>query len=254
MAYTTILDVPKPPALKYQHYALKFHENFYALDVDMKPYSSQFHTWVNGIWFNNPPVLCETADIKAANGVGTLTWHKSQSPSYNTTIRTMQAFRYGYFEANLRFDPIEGSWPAFWMLSAETMNDRTINGGEIDIMEWVSSSPRKCFFNFHKWRAGTSEAIPEAHSSATFHAPDSFDFSAYHTYAILWTPGNIDCYIDGLWYGAAKVDRETELNHYYLMLGTQAGLDWKSDPATLAKITSEQIQMQIKWVRVWQPA
>jgi beta-glucanase (GH16 family) len=248
VAYTTILDVPAPPALMGHAYKLKFQENFYNLDVDFKPYSTEFHQWVNGIWYDPPD---PTADIQAADGVGTLTWHKGQT-SPNTTIRTMQSFRYGYFEAYLRFDAIEGSWPAFWMLCAETMNDRTLNGGEFDVMEWVSSTPTKCFYNFHKWAPNGSELPVAEPRSATFNAPDGFDFNDYHKYAIHWTPGNVDCYLDDVWYGNALVDRQIELSHYYLMLGSQAGLDWRDDPETLAKIEADQIQMQIKWVRVWQ--
>lgn len=254
MAYTTIDDVPVPACLKGHNYKLKFHENFYGIDVDMKPYSTEFHTWVNGIWFNNPPELCVDADIQAADGVGTLTWHKSQSPSYNTTIRSMQNFRLGYFEARFRFDAVEGSWPAFWLLSSEGMNDRTINGGEVDIMEWVSSTPTKCFFNFHKWAAVTSTEITQPPSSITFEAPDGFDFNDYHSYAILWTPGNVDWYIDNVYCGSCPIDHQVEMNHYYLILGSQAGLNWNDDPDTLAQITAEQIQMQINWVRVWQAA
>lgn len=248
MAYTTVQNIPVPTALVYVGgYKLKFQENFYAMDVDFKPYSPEFHTWVNGIWFDDPN---PSADIKAADGVGTLTWHKEQLPSYNTTIRSLQDFRYGYFEANFRFDAVEGSWPAFWLLSSETMNDRTLNGGEFDIMEWMSSSPSQCFFNFHKWTPGGKEL--GAPTTVTFNAHDGFSFSDYHTYAILWTPGNVDWYIDNVYYGSCPIDREIESHHYYLMLGAQAGLDWKDDPETLARIPASQIQVQAKWIRVWQ--
>ncbi|HTA46401.1 MAG TPA: family 16 glycosylhydrolase [Bryobacteraceae bacterium] len=253
MAYASILDIPTPAALEYLGgYKLKFMENFYNIDVDMKPYSQQYHTWLNGIWFNNPPVLNDKASIVAANGVGTLTWLKSSIPSYNTTIRSMQDFRFGYFESHFRFDNIDGSWPAFWLLSSETLNNRHINSGEFDIMEWVSSTPDKCFFNFHKWAPGGEQMLGGGQYSITFERPQDFSFSDYHTYGMLWTPGNADWYVDNKWIGSCSIDHEIEDQHYYLMLGSQAGLNWKDDPATLEKITSEQIQVQSKWIRVWQ--
>jgi beta-glucanase (GH16 family) len=249
VGYTTIQEVPVPPCLIGHNYKLKLHENFYNIDVDMKSFSPEFHTWVNGIWFNEPN---PTADIRAANGIGTLTWHKEQSPSADTTIRTMQDFRYGYFEARFRFDAIEGSWPAFWLLSSETMNDRTLNGGELDVMEWMSNTPMQCCANVHKWAPdGIEMPVPEP-KTAVFYAPEGFNFSDYHTYAIHWTPGTMDCYIDGIWYGSTRIDHQIEMCHYYLMLGQQAGLEWRQDPETLARITASQIQMQISWVRVWQ--
>jgi hypothetical protein len=248
MAYTTIQDVPKPPALKHENYRLKFMENFYALDVDKAPYSTEFHQWVNGIWWDPPQ---PEADIVAGDGLCTLTWHKGQQVP-NVTIRTMQDFRYGYFEARLRFDPVQGAWPAFWLGATESMKEHHLHAGEFDVMEWMGNTPGKCFANFHKWLPDGVQYMPAAFT-VTFEK-EGFDFSAFHDYAMFWSPGRIDCYMDGKWFGGGAIDHECELLHYYLMLGIQAGVDWKSDPASLEKIEAEQIQMQIDWVRVWQAA
>src|SRR6266446_6524336 len=47
--------------------------------------------------------------------------------SIHTAVQTHHAFRYGYFEASMKWDNVTGSWPAFWMDSLQEVQQSNPN-------------------------------------------------------------------------------------------------------------------------------
>jgi beta-glucanase (GH16 family) len=87
---------------------------------------------------------------------------------------------YGYFEirAKVPTNVGNGIWPAFWMLG---------NGWppEMDVGEWTSSGN-----NFHQGLYGMDSHWHDYHTFTPF--PTGF-----HTYSMLWSPGQQTYYVDG---------------------------------------------------------
>jgi hypothetical protein len=112
---------------------------------------------------------------------------------------------------------------------------------------------RKVFLQLHKQGLDGVETSSPWRTVTFEHA--GFDFTDNHTQEVFWTPGNCRLLPRRRLLRSCPPDHQSEMLHYFvnfLILGTQAGLDWKCDPDTLAQIQAEQIQMQINWVRVRQ--
>lgn len=102
---------------------------------------------------------------------------------------------YGKIEISARLPSGVGTWPAIWMLPSESFYGGWPASGEIDIMEHVGFAPDSVFAAVHtsayNHTLGTQRmgrtAIPDAET-------------AFHVYAIEWTPTRIDFYVDGTRY------------------------------------------------------
>src|ERR1700743_1814230 len=100
------VNMPPPPAIAGKGYRLVFFDGFGALDLDLTRSTTTPHKWIEGVWFDTPN---PTSDIAATGGVVSIVWHNGQAVP-NTTMRSFQDFRYGYFEINMKFDNILGAW------------------------------------------------------------------------------------------------------------------------------------------------
>jgi beta-glucanase (GH16 family) len=102
--------------------------------------------------------------------------------------------RYGYFEMSAKFPAGQGSWPAFWLLSADPTKPRV----EIDIVEAYGGND----FDGHH---AAVHLTPVAGSDLTAKA-DSTDYTnikgsmfdgQFHTYGAMLTPQWLVIYYDG---------------------------------------------------------
>jgi hypothetical protein len=140
-------DVPKPLA-KLGGYQLVFHDDFD--NLDLSPDSHGKHVWYEGVWFNKHHV--PLSSISASGGMLTLTWNRGQD-QVDTSITTLshdtknfRAWKYGYFEARMKWDQVNGAWPAFWLIPVQDANRTDLyNGvresGEVDILEGQGDHP-----------------------------------------------------------------------------------------------------------------
>lgn len=233
-------------------YHLAFYDDFDSLDLS--PNSLGDHVWYNpGMWWQKPAPY---ANISAANSILHLRWTRGQSPN-NTSIATAakdgshhRAWRYGYFETRLRWEPVVGAWPAFWMIPVQniTGKDKNASGarysGEIDIMEAQGASPHVVTVHLHDWRGGVDAGPP----GFDFRTPA--DLRKFHTYGILWVPGRVTWYFDDQPFFSVATPSVMDEQDYYLIVGSQAGVNWSQD---LAGVTADQIAVDVDWIRVWQP-
>jgi beta-glucanase (GH16 family) len=116
---------------------------------------------------------------------------KVGSTVYSIRMNTNQSWTYGYFEARLKLPGGKGTWPAFWMMPKNYTSWPA--DGEIDIMEevgyranYVSSSIHCTAYNH---TLGTQKTAEKYESTAE---------SAFHVYALEWTPDYIKTYVDGV--------------------------------------------------------
>ncbi|MFD2785741.1 glycoside hydrolase family 16 protein [Hymenobacter rubripertinctus] len=108
---------------------------------------------------------------------------------------------YGRFEVRARLPAGRGTWPAIWMLPDENTygNKSWPDNGEIDIMEHVgydanvvhaTTHCKTYFFRLNNQKTGTT-LLPDA-------------TTAFHTYAVEWTPETITAEVDGQLYFATR--------------------------------------------------
>jgi hypothetical protein len=244
---------PAPPS-QAQGYKLAFSDEFDTFDLS--PDGRGIHEWYEGIWFNHQHA--PRKNISAAHSMLCLKWERGQGGT-DTSITTLSphiqnyaAWRYGYFEARLRWDVVKGAWPAFWLIPVEDATGQDIyNGtkesGEIDIFEGQGDQPHVFYGTIHDWvnlhdRANRNNAFP---------LPGNVDLNQFHIYGLLWTPGKVVWYLDNQPLHSESTPAVFDRQNFFLVLGMQEGEDWKA--GNLSGVTASTMTLNVDWVRVWQP-
>ena len=135
---------------------------------------------------------------------------------------------YGRIEVRARIPAGRGTWPAIWMLPDQNPygNHSWPDNGEIDIMEHVGYDPnvvhatthcKAYYFRINNQKTGTTK-LPDA-------------TTAFHTYAIEWTPETITADIDGELYFATRNERTGWEawpwdKPFHLLLNVAVGGEW----------------------------
>ena len=236
---------PPPQASGYN---LAFSDDFTSLDLSPNSYGN--YTWYNpGMFWQNPAPY---SNIAVGGSAVTLTWTRGQSPA-NTSIATAakdasyyRAWRYGYFEARMKWDAVTGSWPAFWMMPIQGITCGKCEEGELDIFEGQGTSGMY-YGTIHDWYAGGGQR----QNSPNYHPfPSGTHVTQYHTYGVLWVPGQVTWYFDNQAVGSAPTYPIFDQQNYYLILGSQEGVNWSYGNTT--GVTASSISISVDWVHVWQ--
>lgn len=240
-----------PPAAGGYH--LVFNEGFRSLDLSPDGFGS--HTWSEGVWFNRQHA--PLSNISASAAGLTLTWRRGQD-AFDTSITTLShdlrhfhAWRYGYFEVRMKWEPVPGAWPAIWLIPVPDAKGKatwldTNESGELDIFEGQGNQPHTFFGTAHDWI--NLHDTPSRDNA--FQLPSGVDFSQYHTYGLLWTPGKVTWYFDNRPLHSELLPSIFDHQDYFMVLSMQEGADWKSN--NLAGVNAAQMSMSVDWLRVWQ--
>jgi beta-glucanase (GH16 family) len=249
------LATPPAPPAQFGRYQLVFSDEFNNLDLGTSQdgTSAQSHTWYEGVWFNKNHAPRE--DFLAANSALSLTWKRGQLQS-DSSVSTFSrrdpnyhAWRYGYFEARMKWRPEEGAWPAFWMIPVQpAFSDGPMESGEIDIFEGQGSDPHTFFGTIHRWSGQKQLASSSPHNH--FPLSPNTDFSQFHTYGLLWVPGRVTWYFDDVPLHSETTYDVFDRQDFFLVLAMQEGSDWKA--GDLTGVSAETLTLTVDWVRVWQ--
>jgi beta-glucanase (GH16 family) len=219
--------------------------------LNLSPTGSGTYNWYKSYWWNS--YLPPAQNITVLNGILNLQWTRGQGGS-ETTISTFahdasqgRSFRYGYFEARMRWDVVNGAWPAFWAIPIQAAQGQQ-HTGELDFFEGEGADPHTFFGTAHEWQGGT----PLWSNSPNYYPVGSnTDFSQWHTYGALWQPGMISWYLDGQLLHATNLPAIFDQQNYFLVLSMQEGANWS--PGNLSGVSASQMNLQVDYVRVWQP-
>jgi beta-glucanase (GH16 family) len=246
-------DKPAPPP-QAQGYKLVFADEFDKFDLS--PDGWGVHKWYEGVWFNHQHPSRQ--NISAANSMIYLKWERGQG-AVDTSITTLSphtqdyaAWRYGYFEARLRWDVVKGAWPAFWLIPVEDATGQDIyNGtkesGEIDIFEGQGNHPHVFYGTIHDW----IDLRDHANTNNAFALPRNVDLSQFHTYGLLWTPGKVIWYLDNQPLHSESTPAIFDRQNFFLVLSMQEGEEWEA--GNLSGVSASSMALNADWVRVWQP-
>jgi len=234
-------------------YCLRFSTNFNPLNLSPNGLGS--FNWYNpGIWWE---AAAPSANISIKNGTLNLVWTSGQ-PTSDTSVSTTATdgshylgWHYGYFEVRMRWDTVVGAWPAIWMIPIQNILSPSDEQGELDIFEGQGITPNAFYGTIHDWK--NNQDIANNNCCNTAQLP-AVDFSQFHTYGALWTPGNVTWYLDNkpLFSAATYPVFEDVKQKYFLIIGSQEGANWTYGDMT--GVTASQIGMQAEWVRIWQPS
>ena len=172
--------------------------------------------------------------------------------SYYTSARLktkgLQEFQYGRTEARLKVPAGAGLWPAFWMLGNDFNGSNWPDCGEIDIMEYLGKEPDLIMGTAHGPGYSGALGISKWNRQSYNIAED------FHTYAIEWSPDQIDWFYDGAKYHTVTRndvgDREWVFDHpFFILLNLAVGGQL---PGPVGLDTVFPAQLLVDYVRVFQ--
>jgi hypothetical protein len=252
IASASAASAPAPPI---PQYALAFSEEFNTLDLGTAEDGSlsRPHTWYEGVWFNKHHAPRDR--FATAESTVSLIWKRGQNQP-DSSISTFarhnphyQAWRYGYFETRMKWKPQIGAWPAVWLIPLQaTVDNAPHQSGEIDIFEGQGSEPHTFYGTIHEWNGSHQVASSSSHNR--FAIPSRTNFAEFHTYGLLWVPGRVTWYFDGVPLHSEATYEIFDKQDYFLVLSMQEGNDWQE--GNLDGVTAQTLTLTVDWVRVWQ--
>lgn len=222
-------------------YKLKWRDGFDVGKFDYSYDRSGVHDWYEGVWWNdNDPV----AEVSVTGSVLRLGWRPGMP--LEVDISSLLAWRYGYFEATMAWDNRPAVWPAFWMIPQQGAT--ATENGEIDIIEAQYSNPGMIFSTIHDWTGPSlnTDERPLVPNSVTL--PAAFQVDAWHKYGVLWTPGNVQFYLDGQPTISAALPPVYDTQDFFMVLSLQIGDQWTKQ----APVLSGPLHVYVDEVEVWQ--
>jgi beta-glucanase (GH16 family) len=215
--------------------------------------------WYNpGVWWKH--VLGTVADPSGT--YVDLQWNSGQGDSTNISTASTdgtyhRAWTYGYFEISMRFNPVTGSSPAFYMVpEAEVTGNTASDGvyyGELDGFEWQSNMPTNGLATVHVWRNQVD--VKNNNSTDIWTLPGGTDLSEYNTYGVLWTPTRITWYFNNVQVNTVDTTISpynltfAGQQAYFIILGQQPGCN--SVPTCTGQVSP--LDMKVQWVHVYAP-
>ena len=167
--------------------------------------------------------------------------------SASLTSKGKSEWQYGRIEVKAQLPSGRGVWPAIWTLGSNIGSVGWPRCGEIDMMEFVGSQPNVIHGTVHYFANSkhASEGKP-----LTIDHPES----AFHLYAVEWTPLYIDFFVDNQRYfhfdvkkADAGLDNPFHQPHF-MILNLALGGSWggKIDNAIFPQ------RMSVAYVRVYE--
>lgn len=112
--------------------------------------------------------------------------------SASLSSRLPAPWRYGYVEVRARLPEGGGANPAVVLMPSESAYGSWPRSGEIRLMEQNGSAPGRIQFCSHSERYNHIRGTERSYAISV-----SDSHSAFHTYALLWSPDRLTWYFDG---------------------------------------------------------
>lgn len=204
-------------------------------------------------WGNNELQSYQESNVVVSNGSLKITAKSerikgTQYTSGRINSKAKGDFTYGRFEASIKLPAGDGLWPAFWMLPTDELYGSWPQSGEIDIMEYVASTPNEILGYIHY-----GDLYPNNQSQGnTIALKNEVFYNAFHEFAIEWEPGEIRWFMDGILYSRKTTEDISPYNwpfdkDFHFLLNVAVGGNLGGDvvdsmlPAT----------MEVDYVRVY---
>lgn len=244
-----VLFRPPPEGLRVSAvnagWKLDFDDSFDSPATSLPNWLLQRDDWIKG---GAPYSNLEGSGYAPANvsiADGTLKLKTSEKPAGGLPTSTGSInshrrfeFKYGYLEARIRVPSCGGCWPSFWLLP-------TKDGWppEIDIFEFFNTAVEVFPYSSLHWVV--SNPAGEEYRNAPLRSFVGQNLvGSWHTYSLLWTPDQVQFYVDGFTgpHFAVPAQVPHELMYPIIQLAVYRGL-----PPPIGSA------MEVDFVRGWQP-
>jgi len=216
----------------------------------------------NNGWGNNEiqTYTNSSTNVRVENGLLVIEARKSGGSWTSARVQSQnkQSFTYGKIVYRAKLPAGSGTWPALWMLGASVSSGLSWPAcGEIDVMEHVGKDPGNVHGSLHS----PSSYGNTVNTGGTMVNTYS---TAFHDYAVLWTPDKITFMVDDVpfytYQPGTKNDQTWPFKApFFMIMNVAIGGNWGSDPqyetgglkngvdpaVTLAR-------MEVDYVRVYQ--
>lgn len=172
-------------------------------DVDGAPDPARWSYAVGGHGWGNKELQYYTEDrrenARVEDGLLLITarlesWEENKYTSARLISQGKGDFQYGRIEIRAKLPDGVGTWPAVWMMPSDWQfsDGGWPDIGEIDIIEHVGYDPGRVHASAHsrdyQWQKGTQKTGVAEIPTAT---------TAFHVYALEWSPDRIEVSVDG---------------------------------------------------------
>lgn len=174
-------------------------------------------------------------------------YNNADYTSARITTQNKINWKYGYFEIRAKFDQIQGTWPAIWLLSERINLDGWPMCGEIDIMEHINAE-YKIYGSLHSEKYNHMKGN---NLGGSYDINSSFD--EYNLYGLEWTKDKISWYVnDNLFYSIDKKKYFEENwpydSSFFMIVNLAIGGNWPGPPLEDFKSSS----FIIDWIKIYQ--
>lgn len=152
------------------------------------------------------------------------------------------AQRFGYFEMKARLPMGPGTWPAFWLLSASSITDRSAAVAEIDVVEQYGAAPTALHMTKHRWMKDAKYgkgAVATACGMQT----------SMHTYGVDVQEDFITYYFDRIQVAQQINDIDEAKTPLYVLVNLAVG---GGDETNAPQLLPSPQDMTVEYVKVWQ--
>ena len=175
-------------------------------------------------------------------------WEKSDYTSARLVSKNKGDWTYGRIETRLKCPTGRGTWPAAWMLPTDWKYGGWPRSGEIDIMEHVGYLPDSVFGSAH---TQAFNHVRGTQSTGSIYLPDAE--KAFHVYAVEWTAGRIDYFVDNVKYHTFSNQHKTPDEwpfdqRFHIILNLAVGGNWGAVKGVDESIWPQ--RMEVDYVRV----
>lgn len=176
-----------------------FHDEFDGDEVDLTKWTFQNGDGSDyGIpgWGNNEKQYYRAENATVEDGLLKITARVEEygGKKYTSAKLVTQGIfsqTYGRFEARIMLtSALEGLWPAFWMMPADSEYGGWPRSGEIDIMEIKGRIPDNVSSTLHFGN-------PHNYIYKNYQYPNNGKITDFHVYAVDWTPESMKFSVDG---------------------------------------------------------
>lgn len=182
--------------------------------------------------------------------------------TYSAKGNTGHAFRYGYFEARIRFDTTKNhkdvsGFPAWWSFSVKHTTDCDKgHWAELDFFEAMTNPEADGDYTgtyvatVHDWRVLPERGVVNCQNDNCWN--DRCVSEGWHDYGCLWMPGVIEWYYDGKLVSRVtySADALPQPNNQTSFVGSYSFMD--TEDMLLILGSCQEWPMEVDWVRVWQ--
>lgn len=195
----------------------------------------------------------DSQNVKVENGLLVITAKKQTKEDRNYTsakITSKTSFKYGRMEIRAKLPQGKGTWPALWMLPAESHYGGWPRSGEIDIMEHVGYNQNTVYGTVHTESFNHTKGTQLGDSLVVTTASSEF-----HEYAIEWREDRIEWFIDNEHYhtfnNTGKNSDDWPFDRpFYLIFNIAVGGDWGGKYGVDDGIWPQ--SMEVDYVRVYE--